>query len=145
MGGDHNLVTRKCPLRQLQANHVGLLRREIIILRKGLHEVIELPAVRFLKPLLGSHHLQVGCLGHAVTPGDQACTILHRFLCLHHIRQHTQHRTGGLLLVSDCGEGSHQLTSFVNLRIAAQRSAYLSISSSPRRTVIRPMFASVVS
>ena len=145
VGGDHHLITGERSPGQFQTNCVDLLGREIISLGEGLHEVVELPAVRFLKPLFGGHHLQVRRLGHAVASGNQARPIQHRLLPLRHIRQHTQHGPGSLLLISDGGEGSHQLTSFVSRRIAAQRSVYLSISSSLRRMVSRPMLASMVS
>ena len=57
MGGHQHLEAVKLPLGQLQADGVGLLGRQVIILREGLDEVVVLPPVGFAVLLLGEPHL----------------------------------------------------------------------------------------
>ena len=58
MGSHQHLEVWELTLNQFQPNGVGLLGRQVIRLRKGLHEVIVLSAVCLMEPLLGELHFE---------------------------------------------------------------------------------------
>lgn len=141
----HHLEVRELTLSQLQPNGVGFLRREIIVRGEGLHEVVKLSAVGFLESLFRRHHLSVGGLRNAVVPGDEPESTDAGLLFLLDVFQYAAQHSSRLRFVFDRCERRHQSTSFVSLWIVAQRLVYLSINSSLRRMVSRPIFARVVS
>ena len=68
--GHQNLVAVKLIGGKLQRNFVCSLRREMLLGRKRLHQMVEHLAVCFLVLQLRVHHLPVGILGHAVDSRD---------------------------------------------------------------------------
>ena len=111
MGSYQHLEVWELTLNQFQRNGVGLLGRQIIRLRKGLHEVIVLSAVCLMEPLLGELHFGADTLGGTVPAGDQPTIFPCGFLFLLDIAQHTAQSTSATATIFDCGESRHQVTS----------------------------------
>ena len=111
MGSHQYLEVWELTLNQFQRNGVGLLGRQIIRLRKGLHEMIVLSAICLMEPLFGKLHFGTDALGGAVPAGDQPPVFPCGFLCLLDIAQHTTQSTSATATIFDCGEGCHQVTS----------------------------------
>ena len=107
MGSHQYLEVWELTLNQFQRNGVGLLGRQIIPLRKGLHEVIVLSAVCLMESLLGELHFGADTLGGAVPAGDQPTIFPCGFLFLLDIAQHTAQSTSATTTIFDCGEGCH--------------------------------------
>jgi len=82
VGGHQHLEIGELPLGQFQPHSVNLLRGQVILLVKGLHEVIILSTVCLIKPLLGKPHLIVGGPSGAVPSGDQTPVFPCGFLLL---------------------------------------------------------------
>ena len=59
MSGYYHFKVRELLLGKLQSDGVGLLWSQVILLREGLDEVVILPPVCFVEPLLRHLHLQV--------------------------------------------------------------------------------------
>ena len=70
VGGDQHLVFWE-RFGETQADLVGGLRREIILRREGLDEVIILPSVLFVKLFLDENKFVQGRVGAAVHTADQ--------------------------------------------------------------------------
>lgn len=107
MGGHQYLEVRKLTLGQFQPHSVNLLWGQVILLVKGLYEVIVLSAVCLMELLLGELHFGADTLGGAVPAGDQPTIFPCGFLLLLDIAQHTAQSTSAPATIFDCGEGCH--------------------------------------
>ena len=107
MGGHQYLEVRKLTLGQFQPHSVNLMRGQVILLIKGLHEVIVLPAVCLMELLLGKPHLIVDGPSSTVPAGYKPTIFPCGFLLLLDIVQHTTKSTAAATTVLDCGEGRH--------------------------------------
>ena len=107
MGGHQYLEVRKLTLGQFQPHSVNLMRGQVILLIKGLHEVIVLPAVCLMELLLGKPHLIVDGPGGTVPSGYKPTIFPCGFLLLLDIVQHAAQSTAAATTVLDCGEGRH--------------------------------------
>ena len=107
VGCHQHLEVRELPLGQLQADGVGFLGRQVVLLAEGLDEVVVLPPVCFPKPLLGELHFREGRLGGAVPAAHQPLSFPQRLFLLLGVPQHSSERTPAAAPVLDGGEGSH--------------------------------------
>ena len=107
MGGHQHLEAVKLPLGQLQADGVGLLGRQVIILCEGLDEVVVLPPIGFAVPLLGELHLGEGGLSGAVPAGYQPPPFPQRLFLLLGVSQHAAQCAPASAPVLDSSESSH--------------------------------------
>ena len=107
MGSDQHLKVWKLTLGQFQPHSVNLMRGQVILLVKGLHEMIVLPTICLIEPLLGKPHLIVDGPSSTVPAGYQPTIFPCGFLLLLDIAQHTTKSTTAPATVLDCGEGRH--------------------------------------
>ena len=107
MGGHQYLEVREFPLGQFQADGVGLLRCQGVLLTEGLDEVVVLPPVRFLKSLLGELHFREGRLGGTVPTAHQSLSFPQRLFLLLGVLQYAAQSTSAATTIFDCGEGCH--------------------------------------
>ncbi len=84
---NYNFKTRKFLRRKFQTVGGYLLRGEVILCRKRLHEMIKLPPVRLAETLFGSHHLGESALRNAVMPGYKFQIFSLCIMMLRHIFQ----------------------------------------------------------
>ena len=111
MGSDQHLKVWKLTLGQFQPHSVNFLWGQVILLVKGLHEVIVLSAICLMESLLGELHFGADTLGGTVPSGDKSTIFPCGFLLLLDIAQHTTQSTSATATIFDCGEGCHQVTS----------------------------------
>ena len=71
MGGHQNFRPRPCAGGKLQCDFMGLARRDVFLWREGLHILIEIRAVHFLKCRLGRLELHNGIHAAAVDAADK--------------------------------------------------------------------------
>ena len=107
MGGHQYLEVRKLTLGQFQPHSVNLLWGQVILLVKGLHEMIVLSAICLIELLLGKTHLIVDGLGSTVPSGYKPTIFPCGFLILLDIVQHTTKSTAAATSVLDRGERRH--------------------------------------
>lgn len=107
MGGHQYLEVRKLTLGQFQPHSVNFLWGQVILLVKGLHEMIVLSAICLIELLLGKTHLIVDGLGSTVPSGYKPTIFPCGFLLLLDIVQHTTKSTAAATTVLDCGEGRY--------------------------------------
>ena len=107
MGGYQHLEVWKLPPGQLQPHSVNCLWGQVILLVKGLHEVVVLSAVCLMEPLLGELHLGADALSGAVPSGDKLPIFPCGFLPLLDVSQHTAQSTSAAATIFNCGEGCH--------------------------------------
>lgn len=88
--GYQRLIVRKLPGGKFQTDLVNLLRRQVSILREGLHKMKKLPLIRFTVLLLGGHHFKVSGVGTAVKTGYQALSFADSFLFADDVEHGTQ-------------------------------------------------------
>ena len=111
VGGHQYLEVRKLTLGQFQPHSVNLMRGQVILLVKGLYEVIVLSAVCLMELLLGKPHLIVDGPSSTVPAGYKPTIFPCGFLFLLDIAQHTAQSTAAATSVLDRGKGCHQVTS----------------------------------
>ena len=92
---------------QFQPNSVNFLWGQVILLVKGLHEMIVLSAICLMEPLLGEPHLIVGGPSGAVPAGDQLPAFPCGFLLLLDIAQHAAQSTSSAATIFNRGKGCH--------------------------------------
>ena len=112
MSGDENFTVWPRLLRELPRHLVRQSSGDVLVRGEGLDIVIEPDRTVLSVHLPGGKKLLSGQLWRAVMSADQLpAVLLLRFLLLGHITRHTAKRSGGLLLIFDECDGSHQRTS----------------------------------
>lgn len=111
MGGYQHLEVRELPPGQFQPHGMNLLWGQVILLIKGLHEVVVLTAFCFMEVFFCELHLGADALSGAVPSGDKLPIFPCGFLPLLDVSQHTAQSTSATTTIFNCGEGRHQVTS----------------------------------